>query len=102
MKLRLVVTVLAAIAIGALAVHSQTPKTYKVVFDVSEGGDAYFERIVQKIANLSRDSRLKDHLDIKVVAHSEGIDFMVKAKNQQQSEGIPILTRAGSGITLQA
>ena len=102
MKLRLAAGIVLFVGLCAAVVHSQTPKTYKAVFDVSEGGDAYFERVIQKIANLSRDSRLAGHLDIKIVAHSEGIDFMVKAKNQQQSESIPVLTRAGSGITLQA
>src|SRR3954467_150995 len=102
MKIRLIIALLVVIVIGAVAVHSQTPKTYKVVFDVGEGGDAYFEKVIQKIANLSRDTRLAGHLDIKIVAHSEGIDFMVVAKNQQQSEAIPVITKAGSGITLQA
>ena len=102
MKFRLAAGLVCAIAVCAVALHSEKPKTYKVVFDVSEGGDAYFERVIQKIANLSRDSRLAGHLDIKVVAHSEGIDFMVKEKNQQQSENIPVLARSGSGITLKA
>ena len=102
MKLRLAFGILAVIAVCSTGVHSQTPKTYKVVFDVGEGGDAYFERVIQKIANLSRDSRLSGRLDIKIVAHSEGIDFMVAAKNQQQSESIPVLTKSGSGITLEA
>jgi len=102
MKIRLIAAILFAMAIGAVVVHSQTPKTYKVVFDVGEGGDAYFERVIQKIANLSRDTRLAGRLDIKIVAHSEGIDFVVAAKNQQQSEAIPVITKPGSGITLEA
>src|SRR3954470_12846609 len=102
MKIRLIIALVVTIAIGAVALHLQTPKTYKVVFDVGEGGDAYFERVIQKIANLSRDNRLAGHLDIKVVAHSEGIEFMVAAKNQQQSEAIPVITKPGSGITLEA
>jgi uncharacterized protein len=102
MKTRLAAGILFVVAIGAAVLHSQTPRTYKVVFDVGEGGDAYFERVIQKIANLTRDTRLAGHLDIKIVAHSEGIDFMVAARNQQQSESIPILTRSGSGVTLEA
>ncbi len=102
MKIRWAAAIFFVTVVCAVIGHSQTPKTYKVVFDVSEGGDVYFERVIQKIANLSRDTRLAGHLDIKIVAHSEGIDFMVKEKNQQQSENIPVLAKAGSGITLQA
>src|SRR2546428_679200 len=100
MRVRLTVGILVLIAIYAVAVHSQTPKTYKVVFDVGEAGDAYFEKVVQKIANLSRDSRLAGKLDIRIVAHSPGIDFVATARNQANTENIAVLVK--SGVVIEA
>ena len=100
MKVRFMPAIVMAIAICAVAVQSQTPKTYKVVFDVGEGGDAYFEKVVQKIANLSRDSRVAGKLDIRIVAHSPGIDFVASARNQANTENIAVLVK--SGVVIEA
>ena len=100
MKFRLILGILLVIAVCAVAVQSQTPKTYKVVFDIGEGGDEYFEKVIQKIANLSRDSRLAGKLDIRIVAHSPGIDFVATAKNQPNAQSIELLIR--SGVTIEA
>ncbi len=98
MKVRLILGILMVIAVSAVAVRSQTPKTYKVVFDIGENGDAYFEKVVQKIANLSRDSRLAGKLDIRIVAHSPGIDFVASAKNQPNAQSIEVLVKSGVKI----
>ncbi len=100
MKVRPILGILMLLAVSAAAVRSQTPapKPYKVVFDIGESGDAYFEKVVQKIANLSRDSRLQGKLDIRLVAHSPGIDFVAKAKNQPNAQSIEVLVRSGVKI----
>ena len=102
MKTRLILAILFVVALGTMAVYSQAPaaKTYKVVFDIGEGGDAYFEKVIQKIANLSRDTRLAGKLDIHLVAHSPGIDFVSIAKNQPNAANIELLIK--SGITVEA
>src|SRR5688572_28155074 len=100
MRIRIVLGMLVVIAVCGGFVHSQAPKTYKVVFDVGEGGDEYFERVVQKVANLTRDSRLAGRLDIRIVAHTTGIDFVASARNQPQGESIAVLIK--SGVTIQA
>jgi uncharacterized protein len=100
MRLKFLAGLIALIVLCVAVTHAQAPKTYKVVFDVGEGGDEYFERVIQKVANLSRDSRLAGRVEIKIVAHTNGIDFVAAAKNQRQSEAIPVLIK--SGISIEA